>query len=236
MPVVLPLIVVAVAVVGGLVAYYSYQAKKKRHAAFAALGAQLGLTYSADDPFDTLAEPFALFRKGEGRGVENVLAGTWEGLGVRVFDYWYYEESTDSKGNRSRTYYRFDCVLTSVNVACAQLTLEPENLLTRLADHLSFHDIEFESEDFNKMFNVKCDDKKFANDMVDARMIQWMLTLGKTFSFALAGDRALVACKRLDPAQLPSLLGVAQQFIGHFPNVVYDLYPAASPPAPRPDR
>ena len=230
-----PLIFVAVAVVGGLIAYYSYQAKKKRAAAFAALGAQLGLTYSAEDPFDTLAEPFALFQKGDGRDVENVLAGTWESLGVRVFDYWYFEESTDSKGNRSRTYYRFDCVLTSVNIACAQLTVEPENLFTRLADHLSFHDIEFESEDFNKMFNVKCDDKKFANDMVDPRMIQWMLTLGKTFSFALAGDRALVACKRIDPAQLPSLLGVTQQFIGRFPNVVYELYPGAGPLAPRPD-
>jgi hypothetical protein len=31
------------------------------------------------------------------------------------------------------------------------------------------------------------------------------------------------------------LLGVMQQFIGHFPNVVYDLYPGATPPAPRPD-
>ena len=236
MPVAFPLIFVAVLAIAGAAAYFSFQAKKKRRLAFAGLGAQLGLTYSQDDPYDTLAEPFQLFSRGDGRGVENVLAGTWENLGVRVFDYWYYEESTDSKGNRSRTYYRFDCVLASVNVACAQLSMEPENLFTRLADHLSFHDIEFESEDFNKMFNVKCTDKKFANDMVDARMIQWMLTLGKTFSFAVGGDRALVTCKRLDPAQVPSLLGVMQQFIGHFPNVVYDLYPGANPTAPRPDR
>jgi uncharacterized protein DUF3137 len=235
MPVAVPLIIVAVIAIGGAAAYFSFQAKKKRRLAFAALGAQLTLTYSEDDPYDTLAEPFQLFRRGDGRGVENVLSGMWQGLGVRVFDYWYYEESTDSKGNTSRSYYRFDCVLTSVNVACAQLSMEPENVFTRLADHLSFHDIEFESEDFNKAFNVKCDDKKFANDIVDARMMQWMLTLGKTFSFALAGDRALVTSKRLDPTQLPSLLGVTQQFIGHFPNVVYELYPGANP-APRPDR
>jgi hypothetical protein len=235
MPIAFLLVLVAIAAIGGLIAYFAYQAKKKRQAAFAALGTQLGLTYSVDDPYDTLDEPFQLFNRGDGRAVENVLAGTWESLGVRVFDYWYYEESTDSKGNTSRTYYRFDCVLTSVNVACARLSLEPENLFTRLADHLSFHDIEFESEDFNKTFNVKCDDKKFANDMVDARMMQWMLTLGKTFSFAVAGDRALATSKRLDPTQLPSLLGVMQQFIGHFPNVVYDLYPGATPPAPRPD-
>jgi hypothetical protein len=235
MPVAFPLIIVAVIAIAGAAAYFSFQARKKRRLAFAALGAQLTLTYTEEDPYGTLAEPFQLFQRGDGRGVENVLSGVWEGLGVRAFDYWYYEESTDSKGNTSRTYYRFDCVLTSVNVTCAQLSMDPENLFTRLADHLSFHDIEFESGDFNKTFNVKCDDKKFANDMVDARMMQWMLTLGKTFSFALAGDRALVTCKRLDPAQLPSLLGVTQQFIGHFPNVVYELYPGANP-TPRPDR
>jgi hypothetical protein len=230
------LVVIAFIAVAGAIAYFSYQAKKKRQAAFAALGAQLGLTYTSDDPYDTLAEPFALFHKGDGRGVENVLAGTWEGLGVRVFDYWYYEQSTDSKGNTSRSYYRFDCVLTSVGIDCPQLTVEPESLLTRLADHLSFHDIEFESDAFNKMFNVKSQDKKFANDMVDARMIQWMLTLGKTFSFALVGDRSLVTCKKVDPTQLSSLLGVTQQFIGHFPNVVYALYPGANKPVPRPDQ
>ena len=31
-----------------------------------------------------------------------------------------------------------------------RLTIEHENLLTRIADHLAMHDIEFESEDFNK--------------------------------------------------------------------------------------
>jgi Protein of unknown function (DUF3137) len=223
-----PLILLAFVVLVGLIAYFSFQAKKKRRAAFAALGAQLGLAYTADDPYDTLAEPFPLFDRGEGRGVENVLAGTWEGLAVRAFDYWYYEESTDSKGHTSRSYYRFDCVLASINVACAQLSMDPETLFTRLADHLSLHDIEFESEDFNKMFNVKSDDKKFANDMVDARMMQWMLTLGKAFSFAVSGHRALVTCRRLDPSQLPSLLGATQQFVDHFPSVVYDLYPRLS--------
>lgn len=30
---------------------------------------------------------FALLRRGDGRGTENVLSGTWQGMGVREFDY-----------------------------------------------------------------------------------------------------------------------------------------------------
>ncbi len=48
-------------------------------------------------------------------------------------------------------------------------------MLTRLAAHLGLHDIEFESDDFNRRFNVTCSDRKFANDLVDSRMNQWLL-------------------------------------------------------------
>ena len=126
-----------------------------------------------------LAEPFALFQKGDGRGIENVLAGAYQAVDVKAFDYWYYDESTNSKGQTSKTYYRFDCVIVPIDAACSPLTIDNENVLTRLADALSFHDIEFESEDFNRAFNVKSPDKKFANDFVDARMMQWLLQNGE---------------------------------------------------------
>ena len=94
-------------VVGGGIAYLSYSLKKKRQQGLAFAAKQLGMQFALDDPFDTLVEPFDLLSKGDGRGVENVMWGTWQDIECRLFDYWYYEESTDSKGNRSRTYYRF---------------------------------------------------------------------------------------------------------------------------------
>ena len=113
-------------------------------------------------------------------------------IDTKAFDYWYYEESTDAKGHTSKTYYRFDCVVVPIDAACSPLTIDNENVLTRLADALSFHDIEFESEDFNRAFNVKSPDKKFANDFVDARMMQWLLQNGKGTAFEVMGDRLLV--------------------------------------------
>jgi len=211
----------------GAVAWLSFVAKRKRREGFATIAMQLGFEYSPQDPFGILAEPFALFEKGDGRGVENVLWGRWQGLDVRLFDYWYYEESTDSKGNRTKTYYRFDCVTAPVDAACSRLVIEHENLGTKLANALTFHDIQFESEDFNKAFYVKSADAKFANDFIDDRMMDWLLANAKGFSFEVDGTELLCSCKKIEPMSIVPLLGTAKAFREHIPRVVASLYPSA---------
>ena len=207
--------------------WFSHVQKKKRREGFALMATQLGLQYSAADPFGTLSEPFALFEKGDGRGVENVLSGTWQQIDVHCFDYWYYEESTDSNGHRTKTYYRFDCVIAPVDAACSRLVIEHENLGTRIANALTFHDIQFESEDFNKAYYVKSPDAKFANDLVDARMIQWLLQSGAGYSFEVVAEEMLCFCRKIGPMDVVPLLGTAKAFGDHIPRVVYSLYPMA---------
>ena len=215
----------------------SYLAKKRRREGFALVATQLGMEYWPQDPFSLLSEPFALFQKGDGRGIENVLAGPYQSIEVKAFDYWYYDESTDSKGNRTKTYYRFDCVVVPIDAACSPLTIENENVFTRLADALSFRDIEFESEDFNRGFNVKSPDKKFANDFVDARMMHWLLQNGKGTAFEIMGDRLLSYRRKLSPMEIVTLLGMSKAFLDHVPRVVYSLYPRPTPipPEAKPD-
>jgi hypothetical protein len=212
--------------------FLSYLAKKKRREGFALVARQLGMEYWPEDPFGLLSEPFALFQKGDGRGIENVIAGAYQSIDTKAFDYWYYEESTDSKGNTTKTYYRFDCVVVPIDAACSPLTIANENVLTRLADALSFHDIEFESEDFNRAFNVTSPDKKFANDFVDARMMQWLLQTGKGTSFEVMGDRLLACRRKLSPMEIVTLLGISKAFLDHVPRVVYSLYARATPIPP----
>jgi hypothetical protein len=219
------LIVVLFLLLAGTAAYLSWYFKQKRIKELAAAAVQLGLQFSREDPFGTLGEPFRLFRKGDGQGVENVMWGSWQGTDLRQFDFWYYEESTDGQGHRSKTYYRFNCMLSPIAAACANLTIDHENLFSRLADALSFHDIEFESEEFNRTYNVKCSDKKFASDFVDARMIEWLMKHGDGYSFEACADQLLVAHRRLQPLELTSLLGTAQGFSKAVPRVVFELYP-----------
>ncbi|MGZ5298364.1 MAG: hypothetical protein ACXWDU_01675 [Actinomycetota bacterium] len=212
--------------------YVSYLAKKKRREGFALVATQLGMEYWPEDPFGLLSEPFALFQKGDGRGIENVIAGPYQSIDTKAFDYCYYEESTDSKGNTTKTYYLFDCVVVPIDAACSPLTIENENVFTRLADALSFRDIEYESEDFNRTFNVKSPDKKFANDFVDARMMHWLLHNGKDTAFEIMGDRLLSYRHKLAPMEIVTLLGIAKAFLDRVPRVVYSLYPRATPLPP----
>jgi hypothetical protein len=204
--------------------YFSYQQKLKRRRELAMMANQLGLEYSESDLQGCLGLPFALLSKGDGRGVENVLWGTWQGTALREFDYWYYEESTDSHGRRSRTYYRFSCAVAEIEAFCPRLTIHRENVFTRLADHIGLPDIEFESEEFNKAFNVKGKDRKFANDFLDARMMQHLLHVDGAFQFEASGKWLLCYSKRRRPTELVPLVGSLKQFLDYVPRVVYELY------------
>ena len=217
-------ILLGLVVVAGA-AYLSYLAKQRRREAFATMAQQLGLSYSMQDPFGLLSEQFALFSKGDGQGMENVVYGVWQGIDLRAFDFWYFERTSDGKGGSSKTYYRFDCAIVPIDAACMRLTITHENVLTRLADALSFHDIEFESEDFNKAYNVRSADKKFANDLIDARMMQWLLADGRGYSFEIIGSEVLCYTSKIAPLAFVPLLGTAKGFLEHVPEVVHSLYP-----------
>jgi hypothetical protein len=198
--------------------------KQVRQREMAAVASGLGMQYAAEDPFKLESLPFELFGRGDGRGCENVLWGTWEQMDLRLTDYWYYEESTDSEGHRSRSYHRFSCVIAGLSLRCPPLTIGGENIFTRLADHIGFRDIEFESEEFNRTFNVKCDDRKFATDLIDARMMEWLLYAGKEWSFETSGQLVLCATGRLSPEEYPKLAQCIKAFSEHVPRVVHELY------------
>jgi hypothetical protein len=203
----------------------AYQAKLRRQKELGTVARNQGLDFSILDPFDTLAEPFSLLNRGDGRGVENVMWGFWHDLEIRAFDYWYYEESTDSNGHRSKSYRRFDCVLAPVEARFPRLEITNENVLTRIADALTFRDIEFESEEFNRHFNVKADDRRFASAFCDARLMEWLLQHGDGYAFEVVGDRLLCWCRRVKPAGIVHLLGTASSFREQIPDVVRSLYP-----------
>jgi hypothetical protein len=219
------LLVVLFVLVAAGIAVYSYHAKLQRQRELGALAFAQGLDFAVEDPFGTLAEPFSLFDRGDGRGIENVLWGTWHGLEIRAFDYWYYDESSDSNGRRSRSYHRFDCVLTAVDALCPRLQIAEENVLTRLADAVALHDLRFESEEFNRRFTVRSPDPRFASAFCDARMMAWLLAHGDGHAFEVVGDRILSWCRRVDPGAIVHLLGTARAFRERVPTVVSSLYP-----------
>jgi hypothetical protein len=223
------LLFVGVIVVIGVAAYYSWQAKVKRREAMNLFAVKHGLDFSIPDPFGIdRAYDFHLFSMGEGRGCENVLSGVWQGLPVQEADYWYYTESTDSKGHTSRSYSHFSVAVVQLEALVPGVRVERENLLTRLADHMGMSDIEFESEEFNRRFNVKSKDPEFAFKLLDARMMEWLLGPAEGLCLEVGGGHALVYCKRLPPTRVAELFYAAKGFVEHVPRLVWNEYGKAA--------
>src|SRR4051812_21915855 len=100
----------------GVVAYFSYQADKKRRAMLLAYAQSNGWTYTARD--DSWCDRFSgsPFGEGDDRTASNILQGPYDGTSMVAFDYSYETSSTDSKGNRSTTTHRF--VVCAVRMPC----------------------------------------------------------------------------------------------------------------------
>jgi hypothetical protein len=217
------LIVIVVAIAAIWIGLYL---KAKRRQEMQAFALKNGLQFATEDPFQILGWPFELFKRGDGRGVENVAWGPWQGnQGVTVCDYWYYDESTDSEGRRSRSYRRFSCATLEVPAAFPHLEVAREGVFSRLADHLGFEDIELESPEFNRRYNVKAKQRKVAYDVLDARMIEWLVAFDQGLAFELVGNRVLAYSKKRKPSELVPLIGTLVMFQERVPRVAWRLYP-----------
>jgi hypothetical protein len=225
-PVLIILVVVAVIGVG---VYYSWQAKQKRRQALAAFALQHSLQFSAEDVERLDRQyPFPLFNLGNGRGCENVIAGRWQDVGMREADYWYYTETSNGKGGTSRQYHHFSVIVVDLAAFLPDVSIGRENVLTRLADHLGLEDIEFESEQFNRCFNVKAKDREFCFKLIDDRMMAWLLNAGDKLCVEVSGPNALLYCGRLPVERVTNLFYAAKGFVDHIPRLVWNEYGKAA--------
>lgn len=215
-------------VVAGVVAILSHLAKLRRREDLATLAARHGLEYSADDPYGLDQFGFHLFEKGAGRGCENVLTGVWRGTHVYEADYWYFTTSTDSKGHTTRQYRHFSVVIATINAHLPHTEIAREGLLSTLADRVGLRDIEFESQEFNGVFNIKADDREFAFKLIDALMMEWLLQSDGQECFEVLDDRVLAYGDRVDPSRLPYLFDRATEFTGKIPRLVWREYGTAT--------
>jgi hypothetical protein len=55
------------------------------------------------------------------------------------------------------------------------LTIRRENFFLKIAEAFGYQDIKFESADFSKTFCVRSPDKKFAYDVCNAKMMEYLL-------------------------------------------------------------
>ena len=114
---------------------------------------------------------------------------------------------------------RYSLAIADLGMALPSIPIRPE----RLGDRLR-RDLAFEWEDFNRAFEVRCEDRAFAFALLDARMMEWMMGTGDRYSFEVKGDKVLVSCRLLAPARMSALLDVATGFCERVPLMLRSRY------------
>ena len=172
---------------------FSFLAKKRRREGSRWSRVDRGCR-SRTSPFSTLGEPFVLFSPGC-RGVENVLWGVWQGTDLRAFDDWYYRESRGAQGHTSRA-YAFDRVRLCLAARCPHLD--------RPASHgrvdLPRSRVRVGGD---RAFTVRSGDARFADDLMDARTIEWRMANATDRWIELVNDQILLARTRLASGGTP---------------------------------
>jgi hypothetical protein len=215
------LIVVLVVIVVAVMLVVSYIANQRRQKAFAAWAAQHGYTYAPhDDRFSDLpwGNPFGL---GHSREAGDVLTGASNGRPVACFTYSYKTTTSNGKTTQTETHY-FSIYSLHLPRALPELRVGREGFFSSVARAIGIHDIEFESEEFNRAFKVKCDDRKFASDVLHPRMMQFLLDTNAPGFTIVGADIVLVDRGRLDLTTVEPNVDYLGRILDSIPEFVWE--------------
>ena len=175
------ILIVVVAAIVLAAAAFAWHLERKRTAELSALASRLGLSFDRDrDPTaDERFVRFVMFQRGRSRSAWNIMRGRLRiadrDVQVELGDFRYTVSRGGGKNRRSET-YKFS-YLVAINPIghCPETIIRQEGLFDRVKGILGFDDIDFESEEFSRRFHVSSDDKRFAYDLIDQRMMEYIL-------------------------------------------------------------
>ncbi len=199
-----PLIIVGFIAIIVVVSVLAYISARKRREAMAKLAAKLGLCFEPDKNWDT-AQRYSFLdklRAGSNRYAFNILSGNYKDYDVTVFDYHYETYSTDSKGHRQTHHHYFSFFILHLPTSFPELVIGSEGFFSKIAQAIGYDDIDFESYEFSRKFCVRSPDKKFAYDVCNARMIEYLLSNTDLTIEIEGGALAVSFSSRLSPEQI----------------------------------
>ncbi len=181
----------------------------------------LGFTSAPGDPLGFLDRRFLFLRTlASVREVENTSWGTWQGMDVAVFDYWFARSSEPNRDD----YEYYTGVVAPVPADWPAVAVLPERLESRLADAALMRDVELELERFNRAFEVRTQDRRFASALLDGRMMRWLLSLPGGSGFEIETGQLLLHTPRRLDRDIEGALETMASFLDRIPPVIRSLY------------
>jgi hypothetical protein len=228
------LIWIAIALGVAAVAAWRFKRRHDRTRQLMLLCHTASLEFSTFDPFsDTGWLPFRLFGRGLRRGIENVAWNDDDGEEARAFDYWFEERRTDDS---MPVVHRFSSALVALPFSCRRLEVAPLGIVDGIRELIEGDDLELELGSFNRRFDVRADDRRFAVTFLDQRMMRALMTLPEGITVLVNEDRMLLVAPLLPAPEVLLLLEAARALRRYVPPVVASLYPPRPLKGPHEDR
>ena len=172
----MPFVFVAAIVVAIVGFIYSQIQARKRREGLVELAQRLNLNFDEGQDFG-IPGRFGFLKQldqGDNRYATNVLSGTYQQYEVLAFDYHYQTYYYDKNGRHTEHHW-FSFFILTLPVSFPDLTIRRENFFTKVAEVFGYQDIKFESAEFSKTFLVRSPDKKFAYDVCNVKMMEYLL-------------------------------------------------------------
>ncbi|MGB2754447.1 MAG: hypothetical protein WBD75_04885 [Phycisphaerae bacterium] len=190
---------------------------RRRREAMARLAKELGFEYYPDDPWN-LEDKYAMFElfgRGHSRKASNVICGEIDGRAVVAFDYQYKTGSGKNKSTHS-----CQAVVMGLPIVAAGLRMRSESLFDRVASWVGYDDIDFESDEFSRRYHVACGDRRFAYDILHARLIDYLLGCGSVPNLEMQGPLMVLFESQGDAANVRRLLETGREIVASIPDYV----------------
>ncbi|MEE2973321.1 MAG: hypothetical protein VX672_09360 [Planctomycetota bacterium] len=188
------LIGIVVFMLVAVAAVHAFLQERKRTTELQDLAERMGLSFSParDSSADERFARFGPFKRGHSRRAWNIMRGM-----VTLGGYEMEVESGDFRytvgTGRDRRTYKFSYLVgTNPIGACPETIVRKEGVFDQLKGVLGFDDIDFESDEFSRRYHVSSDEKRFAYDLIDQRMIEYLMATSPP-AFELDGDLICVS-------------------------------------------
>lgn len=129
----------------------------------------------------------AILQRGHSRRCACLVRGELAGRPLALFDYRYV-----TGHGKNRTTHSYAMAVLDLPYAVRPLRLRPEHALDKVGEFLGSDDIDFESAEFSARFHVAADDRKWAYDFIDARMMEFLLAAPAGYSLELGSHEIAV--------------------------------------------
>jgi hypothetical protein len=208
-----------IAVVGLLVG--SFVLSSRRQKKFAAYAAARGFQFEKrNSAYEDLpwGDPFGI---GHSRMATDVFTGTVGGRPAICFDY-QYTTTSGSGQNRTSSTTHHAIFWIRLPKALGELRVGREGLGSKIARAVGVHDIELESEEFNHRFSVKSEDRKFAYDVLNPQLMEWLMSVDAPGFRIHGADLLLIQSGRLQLEDIEPRLTYLAAVTDRIPAIVWD--------------